>query len=314
MSKLPISLIIDDGGVVNTFSYHDLAHYHEQLIPPGMALQFGKLCDKYGVKGKFSVVPVPCCLGRLDEPDKINHVPEANVRAFVEYAKKYIAPRFSITPELLTHFLAWNDKNRKGMHYCEDTFISRCSAEEIADYLSIGLQILDNIGLHPTGVSSPWSTGRDNEENYCRGIGMAFKKTFGVDRTFYFLHSSGEKKFTKPREMCNSPETGRVITVPNNARDAYWGSQNPATFDQAVASVREGIDSLLTADGKSGTLRELYEAGDPLIMITHWQSLYSDGRLIGLEGFEELLQRVQKTFGDNVEWMKFEDVAKHYHP
>ena len=200
------------------------------------------------------------------------------------------------------------------MHYCEDTFISRCSAEEIANYLSIGLQILDNIGLHPTGVSSPWSTGSDNEDNYCRGIGMAFKKTFGVDRSFYFLHSSGEKDFTKPREMCNSPETGRVITVPNNAIDAYWGSQNPATFDQAVASVRKGIDSLLTADGKSGTLRELYEAGDPLIMITHWQSLYSDGRLIGLEGFEELLQRVQKTFGDNVEWMNFEEIANHYYP
>ena len=284
MSKtVPISLIIDDGGVVNTFSYHDLAHYHEQLIPPAMAMLFGKVCEKYGVRGKFSVIPVPCCL------------------------------RFSITPELLTHFLAWNDERRKGIHYCEDTFISRCSAEEIADYLSVGLKILDNIGLTPKGVSSPWSTGSDNEENYSRGIGMAFKRTFGVDRTFYFLHSR-DPKITRPREMCNSPETGRVITVPNNSRDAYWGSQNPASYSEAVASVRDGIDSLLTADGKSGKLRELYEANEPMVMITHWQSLYSDGRLIGLDGFEELLQRVQKTFGSNVEWMNFEEISKHYCP
>lgn len=313
MSKLPISLIIDDGGVVNTFSYHDLAHYHEELVPPAMAMQFGKVCAQYGVKGKFSVVPIPCCLGRLDEPEKINHVPAENVRAFVEYAKKYIAPRFSITPELLTHFLAWNDKLHKGMHYCEDTFISRCSAEAIADYLATGLQILDNVGLHPTGISSPWNTGIDNEDNYCRGIGMAFKKTFGVDRTFYFLHSQ-EAGFTRPREMCNSAETGKVVTVPNNSSDAFWGSQNPASFDQAVDNVREGIDKLLTADGKSGTLRDLYEAGEPLVMITHWQSLYSDGRNIGLDGFEELLQRIQKTFKDNVEWMSFEELAKHYCP
>ena len=313
MSKVPISLIIDDGGVVNTFSYHDLANYHEELVPPAMAMLFGKLCNKYGVKGKFSVVPIPCCLGRLDEPTRVNHVPEANIRAFVEHAKKYIAPRFSITPELLTHFLTWNDKIHKGMHLCEDKFVSQASAEEICDYISIGLQILDNIGLHPTGVSSPWKTGIDNEDNYSKGIGMAFKKTFGVDRTFYFLHSR-EEGFTKPREVCNSAETGRVITVPNNAIDAYWGSQNPATFDQAVASVREKIDTLLTADGKSGILRELYEANEPLVMITHWQSLYSDGRMIGLNGFEELLQRIQKTFGDNVEWMKFEDIAKHYCP
>lgn len=313
MSKVPISLIIDDGGVVNTFSYHDLANYHEELVPPAMAMLFGKLCNKYGVKGKFSVVPIPCCLGRLDEPDKVNHVPEANIRAFVEYAKKYIAPSFSITPELLTHFLAWNNEIRKGMHWCEDTFVGKSSAEEICDYISIGLQILDNIGLHPTGVSSPWKTGINNEDNYSKGIGMAFKKTFGADRCFYFLHSR-EAGFTKPREVCNSAETGRVITVPNNTIDAYWGSQNPATFDQAVASVREKIDTLLTADGKSGILRELYEANEPLVMITHWQSLYSDGRMIGLNGFEELLQRIQKNFGDNVEWMKFEDLAKHYCP
>ena len=30
--------------------------------------------------------------------------------------------------------------------------------------------------------------------------------------------------------------------------------------------------------------------------------------------FEELLQRVQKTFGSNVEWMNFEEISKHYCP
>ncbi len=311
--KLPISLIIDDGGVVNTFFFHDLAHKHEFLVPPAFAMQFGKICAQYGVRGKFSIVPVPCCLGRLDEPDKVNHVPQANIEAFVEYAKKYIAPRFSITPELLTHFLAWNNDARKGLHFCEDTFISRCNADEIAEYLSLGLTILENIGLHPTGVSSPWNTGLDNEENYAKGIGMAFKRTFDCDRTFYFLHTR-EQGFTTPREMCNSPECGRVITVPNNTIDAFWGSQNPFSFDKAVANVRDGIDALLTADGKKGKLRELYESGEPLVMITHWQSLYSDGRMIGLNGFEELLQRIQRTFGDSVEWMDFEEISRFYCP
>lgn len=313
MSKLPISLIVDDSGVVNAFYYHDLSNFHEQLVPPAMAMQFGKLCARYGVKGKFSVVPIPCCLGRMDEPEKVTHVPPANIKAFVEYVKKYIAPRFSITPELLTHFLAWNNELHHGMHCCEDIFIARCSAEEIADYLSVGLQILDNIGLHPTGVTSPWQTGIDNEENYCKGIGMAFKRTFRCDRCFYFLHSR-EVGFTRPKEMCNSEDTGRVITVPNNTIDAYWGSQNPATFDQAVGNVREGIDKLLSADGKSGKLRELYDAGEPLVMVTHWQSLFSDGRTIGLDGLETLLQRVQKTFGNHVEWMNFEEISQYYCP
>ena len=106
--KLPISLIIDDGGVINTYFFHDLRNNHEFLVPPAFALQFGKLCAEYGVKGKFSVIPIPCGLGRLDEKDKVNMVPASNVEAFIDYAKRYIAPRFSIAPELLTHLLAWN--------------------------------------------------------------------------------------------------------------------------------------------------------------------------------------------------------------
>jgi hypothetical protein len=142
---------------------------------------------------------------------------------------------------------------------------------------------------------------------------MAFKKTFNVDRTFYFLHSRQEG-YTFPKEMCNSPESGRVITIPNRSPDIFWGSQNPASFDEAVASVRSGLDTLLTADGKSGLFLDLYEANEPIVMITHWQSLFSDGRMIGLEGFEELQQRIRKHLGDKVEWMNFEEISQFYCP
>lgn len=313
MSKVPISLIIDDGGVVNTFHFHDIGKKHELLVPPAFAMLFGKVCAKYGVRGKFSVVPVPAGLGRLDEKDAVNMVPAGNIDAFIKYAKEYIQPRFSITPELLTHFLAWNPQTRRNLHVCEDAFVSSATAEEIAEYLSVGLEILNNIGLTPKGVSSPWSTGRDNEDNYARGIGMACKRTLNLDRCFYFLHSR-EAGFTRPKVVVDTPETGKVVTIPNNTIDAFWGTMNPNSVEQAINNARAGIDSLLSEDGKTGKLRELYEANEPMVMITHWQSLYSDGRAIGLEAFEHLLQRIEKSFGSNAEWVNFEELSKLYCP
>ena len=308
MSKLPISLIIDDAGPVNMFHFHDLGRKHDMLVPPAFALHFGKICRSLGVKGKFSVVPCPAGLGRLDRPDQVNGVEPDTIEAFVQTVKEYISPNFSITPEILTHYLALDLNTLRNSHKCEDAFVSTASAEAIAEYVSVSIEILNNLGLDPKGVSSPWATGIDNEENYAKGIGMAFKRTLNKDKCFYFLHSRGELK--RPKLMFDTPETGRVISIPNNSPDPFWTTQRPASYSEARQNAREMIDSLISEDGRTGKLRELYEENAPLIMITHWQSLYSDGRGIGIEGFEYLMQRINRIFGETTEWMTFEELAE----
>lgn len=308
MSKIPLSLIIDDAGPVNMFHFHALKQKHDMIVPPAFALHFGKICRSLGVKGKFSVVPCPAGLGRLDRPGEVNGVDPDHIEAFVDIVKKYISPNFSITSEILTHYLALNLENLSNTHLCEDKFVSTATAEEIADYVSLSIEILNNLGLDPKGVTSPWATGIDNEENYAKGIGMAFKRTLNKDNCFYFLHSRDELKH--PKIMFDTPETGKVVSIPNNSEDAFWGTQRPASCAQAQLSAKEKIDSLISEDGRTGKLRELFEEGAPLIMITHWQSLYSDGRGIGIEGFEFLMNRVNRIFGKETEWMTFEEIAE----
>ncbi|MBR2372766.1 MAG: hypothetical protein IKA87_00890 [Lentisphaeria bacterium] len=312
MSKIPISLIIDDAGPVNMFHFHDLGGKHDLIVPPAFALHFGKICRQYGVKGKFSVVPIPGGLGRLDQPSKVNRVSPEHIEAFVNITKEYILPNFSITSEILTHFQAWDLQRCSNTHLNEDKFVSNASAETIAEYVALSIEILNNMGLDPKGVTSPWATGIDNEENYAKGIGMAFKRALGKDKCFYFLHSRDELKH--PVIMYDTPETGKVVSIPNNSEDAFWGTQNPRSFDAARQSAKEKIDSLISEDGRSGKLRELFEENAPLIMISHWQSLYSDGRGIGIEGFEYLIQRVNRVFGSQVEWMNFEELAETARP
>ena len=307
MSKLPVSLIIDDAGPVNMFHFHALSQKHDLIIPPVFAMQFGKLCQRLGVKGKFSVVPIPGGLGRLDRKENVSNVDPDLIEAFVDITKKYISPNFSITSEILTHFLAWDLQYNRNSHKCEDEFVSTATAEEIADYVSLSIEILANMGLDPKGVTSPWATGIDNEDNYAKGIGMAFKKTLNADSCFYFLHSRDELKH--PKIMFDTPETGKVVSIPNNSADAFWETQRPRSCEEARQNALKNIDSLISEDGRTGKLRELFEEGSPLIMISHWQSLYSDGRGIGIEGFEYLMERVNRIFGKDTEWMTFEEIA-----
>lgn len=301
MSKISISLNVDDGAPVNLFYFHDLKNPHELLIPPGFVRKFGKVCEKYDVKGKFSIVPIPACLGRLDE--NINMVDQRSRKEFIRLAQKYIKPRFSITPEILTHFQAWNLQHNSGMHMHEDQFISTKSAEEIAEYVGLALQILDNVGLTPSGVSSPWATGANNEQNYAAGIGMAFKRILNRNRCFYFLH-----RMPRPILMCDTPETGRVIHVPANCGDQFWPGNMGLTAAQTRKKIKQNLDEVLTEDGKKGMLREFADQGEHFSLITHWTSLFSDGGEYGLEGFEYLLERIKKVFGNEIEWKMYEEL------
>ena len=47
----------------------------------------------------------------------------------------------------------------------------------------------------------------------------------------------------------------------------------------------------------------------PLVMVTHWQSLYSETWRAGLHGLEEAFRRINGTFGRDVEWTRFGDLA-----
>ena len=76
--------------------------------------------------------------------------------------------------------------------------------------------------------------------------------------------------------------------------------------------IKEGIDRIISEDGRSGQFVNLLDAGRPIVFITHWQSLFSDGRAYGLDGFEVLMERITRYFGDNVEWLTSKEIAERY--
>ncbi|HLV80660.1 MAG TPA: hypothetical protein VKT32_10275, partial [Chthonomonadaceae bacterium] len=62
----------------------------------------------------------------------------------------------------------------------------------------------------------------------------------------------------------------------------------------------------------SGRLVELLHGGGPLVLVTHWQSLYSNGSRLGLRTYQEVCARVRALWSDRLAWRKLSEIASQF--
>ena len=307
--KTPISLIVDDGSPVDPLFYELPGYETPFLVPREFTQRVVETFDRYDIRGKFTVIPMPSCLGRVDQT--LKRVPPEHLADWLKLVREGIAPRFDITPEFLTHMQAYNLKTKGFQHIYEDIWISGAPLEEIVEYFVLAFQILKNVGLPATGITSPWVSGIDAEKKYAQALGEAQWKVFERKLTWYFLHATS---WDAPRQCSIEYEDSKrgqvVVSVPANSADIFWSMEQPAGERQAF--IQRGIDRLVSADGRTGRIRQLMESGHPVVLVTHWQSLYTQGTGLGLEGLGALAERIQKVFGKNLEWVMCSELARRY--
>jgi hypothetical protein len=308
---IPIALNLDDGGPVNPRYWYDRRREHRMLVPNGFTRQFADLCAEYGVKGKYSVIPMPCCMGRLDRG--LAYVSKEDLKGFLTIVRERIAPRFDITPEILTHDLAYRIEKDDFSHEMEDTWFAREANRMAAKvpYISLALRILKNAGIPATGVTSPWMTGSYREEEYAEAIGRAFWRVHRRKFSWYSLHVVGSGVTAGPSVKWQDKELGlTVVHVPWTTNDFFWRLQNAASRRTMTGRIDAAADLLLTCNGKRGRIRELADAGAPVVICTHWQSLFCDGSGAGLSCFEKVLKRIREHLDGAVQWMKCSEMAR----
>jgi hypothetical protein len=310
--KIPFSLIIDDGSPVDPLFYELPGYETPFLVPAGFTKRVAETFDRFDLRGKFTVIPMPSCLGRIDQ--SLKRVPQDHLVEFLKLIRERVTPRFDITPEFLTHLSSYDLKTGNyRRHLYEDTWITQAPKEEIVDYFSLAFQILKNVGLESTGITSPWVSGIDVEDKYARALADAQWNIYKRKLTWYFLYAASDSE--KPYQ-CNvkykNPERGQVVvSVPANAGDIFWSMDLPDNKDRPKF-IKDGIDRLVSPDGKSGRIRQLIDSGYPVVIVTHWQSLYTQGTELGLEGLTALAERIQKVFGSGFEWVKCSEIARQY--
>ena len=114
---MPLSFIIDDSTCLVNMGrycmpqfatvYPDRDSYkkpwknwpHE--IPDSFVREFGQWCANHGVKGKYSIVPYPACVGWLDR--ELPGWSRRQLQDSLKLVRELMVPNWDIHPEMITH-------------------------------------------------------------------------------------------------------------------------------------------------------------------------------------------------------------------
>ncbi len=310
MKKIPITLKIDDPApVVSVYYSHAKKRktdYGAELIkyyPNSIIHTFCDIIEKRGIKGKFSIVPAAGNYG--DIINGFEGVDNADKDEWLDTVKKRVTPLFDICPEMLTHNYAVDIKTGNVLDMNERDWASTQNRQTFTPYISKALSVLKEAGFDVTGVTSPWDFGIEVEDEYVAAISQAMYDVFGKKETWYFLRALRNVPNAKPWVAYDDGDRS-VVAVPATTDDVFWQTINSArTDDEYVSSV---ADILISADGKSGQIIDVLETGGFPILITHWQSLLSNGLCTGLRALDLMAKRVNEHLSDRVEWTKVSDI------
>ena len=304
--KRPISLIIDDPApCLQVYYYHidpPVTAYGDPLkreMPVSFLTDFCDVIEKYGIKGKFSVVPMAG--GQGDLRHGYNGISKANTDKWLETVRKRVMPNFSICSEILSHHKALDLATGNWLDVKEDEWVRTHSLEEITDYVAFSLEQLRDAGLNPTGVTSPWYTGIEVEDTYAEAISRAFKQVLNKNDCWYFLHSTKELN-VKP-QLVKYEDGRRIVSIWATFADQGWPLiGKPGVTDEELERV---ADYFISADGSTGRIIDMLgDTGWP-VLICHWQTLFSNGSRAGLKVLEIAASRIEKYLSDKVEWTDF---------
>src|SRR5213078_422636 len=112
-------------------------------IPDTFVRKFAEWCHDKGVKGKYSIVPYPACVGWVDR--EMPGWSRQELAASLALVRETILPDWDIHPEMITH--TWVIDTKTGRPYEEksERFMENWrwtdgkSVDQLADYLSYAL-------------------------------------------------------------------------------------------------------------------------------------------------------------------------------
>ena len=123
--RTPLALVIDDSCPVINLGWYWIKQRHDwrqrlhpgtepsgwerlhdklgsmaSTVPADFVREWGEWCGEQGIRGKFSMVPFPAGIGRIDQ-NFAGH-PERELQAWLRVTREIIQPNFDITPEMIS--------------------------------------------------------------------------------------------------------------------------------------------------------------------------------------------------------------------
>lgn len=319
LDRVPLSLIIDDSTVLVNLNYfwmrdrnlvdgqgrrwEDVPVAH----PEWFTRSFAEWCLDNGVRGKFSVVPCPAGLGRIDEG--LPMFSRAQQAGWLAMCRELITPAFDITPEMLTHTVVVDPRTCRPRepHIWEQFDWQALPADEeelLIEYIATACRILVNVGLTPEGVTSPGGFGGRSLPLYARVAGEGVRRATGNPIPYFFQQVFLDEPVPTPvwyADRARGEATGEIIAVTDDWTGSWTG------YGEV------NVDAYIGADLQGGRLPAVIDAGDPAVLVSHWQGFYGlhgdDQR--GFNAFKTVVRRLRERdpAGVRTRWRKCSEIT-----
>jgi hypothetical protein len=284
-------------------------------IPDAFVRKFGEWCRGQGVKGKYSVVPYPACVGWVDR--FIPGWSKAQLRDSLKLVRDFMAPDWDIHPEMISHTRVLNLKTGRpfaeiNKHTMENSHPAEpVSVDYLAEYISFALQILKNADLPCEGFTTPGGFGNLVKSELSLAAIDALRATYDVEVPHYFKYLETGDASTQPQvEHASGLATDApkcAVNVIAGTGDWFGGWDGVGAGD-----IDESADRFITADFKKGRIVEMIERDEPAIMLCHWPGIYCNGEEDGFKIFQKAVSRLNEGYGDRVAWMKLSEIARYW--
>jgi hypothetical protein len=325
-ARVPVSLIIDDSTCLVNMAHFCMPQFAEvwpgrgdyqkpwqkmpREIPDAFVRKFGRWCSEHGVKGKYSVVPYPACVGWLDRD-----LPGWSHRALLDsldLVRTLMLPSWDIHPEMVTH--TWVINTRTGRPYEERSlrfmenwsWTDGKSADELADYMSYALRILKNVGLPCEGITTPGGFASRVLAELAQATLQSCRDVFRAEIPHYFRHIYTDDRSVVPRVQyatgIDSDDPQCVVSIIGCTGDWFggWDGMTPGSADRFI-----------TEDLSAGRMVEVIDRGEPAILVCHWPGIYYNGEETGFRIFQEVVRRLHARY-DHLLWMKLSEIARYW--
>jgi hypothetical protein len=323
--RIPATFIIDDSTCLVNMGHFCIPQFHScypdrpayqkpwqtfpREIPDSFVREFGEWCSAHGVKGKYSIVPYPACVGWLDR--ELPGWPRKALLDSLDLVRNLLLPNWDIHPEMITHTRVIDLASGRPLPEISPATMENSwpqqpkSVDEIAAYLAYALRILKNCGLPCEGVTTPGGFGNRVKPELSLAVQQAVRDVFQTEIPHFFKYVVGSEGSTVPSvehvSGLGTDDVRLTVNIPAGTGDWFGGWEGDVVPEP---------DRYAAADASSGRLVELIEAGQPAFFLCHWPGLYSNGTKAGFHAFQRVVQSMHSRFRDRLHWMKLSEVAR----
>jgi hypothetical protein len=323
-ARVPVSHIIDDSTCLVNLAHFCIPQFHEVFpaayrqewkklpveIPDAFVRKFGEWTREHGVKGKYSIIPYPACVGWLDRD--LPGWSKQELKESIKLAHTVLGPNWDFHPEMISHTRVIDTKTGRAYPDHTEQFMENWrwtdgkSTDQIADYIAYALRILKNIETPCEGMTTPGGFGNRALPELAQGTLQACRDVYQTEIPHYFRHLFTDERSVAPRveyaSGIDGPDAKCVVSIIGCTGDWFggWDGITPGS-----------VDKLITEDLKGGRMPEVIKRGEPAIMVCHWPGLYYNGEEKGFNILKEAVRRLDAGF-DNLIWMKLSEISRYW--